>query len=123
MVACTSTTAYCRFALCIARAALRARKSRRKTAKQMTDLRDPKWMYAKAAMFLVIGTMAFWLLLLPQELWTRVILQLLMIWAFARLYYFAFYVIEHYVDSAYRFSGLVDFLKYMAGTRRKAGQG
>lgn len=34
------------------------------------------------------------------------------IWAFCRAYYFAFYVIEHYVDPHYRFAGLVDFLYY-----------
>ena len=86
----------------------------------MADLKNPKWMYAKAGMFLVIGIMTFGLLLLPQELWARVVLQLLMIWAFARAYYFAFYVIEHYVDSRYRFAGLFDFLKYLRSERRKA---
>ena len=34
------------------------------------------------------------------------------VWAFARAYYFAFYVIEHYVDPGYRFSGLISFLRY-----------
>ena len=86
----------------------------------MADLKNPKWMYAKAAMFVVIGVMTFGLLLLPQELWTRVMLQLLMIWAFARAYYFAFYVIEHYVDGSYKFAGLIDFLKYLWRARRKA---
>ncbi len=88
----------------------------------MADLKNPKWMYAKAAMFLVIGSMTFGLLLLPQELWVRVALQLLMIWAFARAYYFAFYVIEHYMDGSYKFAGLCDFLKYLWSERRKARQ-
>lgn len=87
----------------------------------MADLTNPKWMYAKAAMFLVIGIMTFGLLLLPQELWARVALQLLMIWAFSRAYYFAFYVIEHYVDGNYKFAGLIDFLKYVWRAKRKAG--
>jgi hypothetical protein len=39
-------------------------------------------------------------------------LLLLAIWAFCRAYYFAFYVIEHYVDPEYRFSGLLDFCRY-----------
>ena len=86
----------------------------------MADLKNPKWMYAKAGMFLVIGIMTFGLLLLPQELWARVVLQSLMIWSFARAYYFAFYVIEHYVDGSYKFSGLIDFLKYLWRARRKA---
>ncbi len=38
--------------------------------------------------------------------------SLICIWSFCRCYYFAFYVIEHYVDSGYRFSGLGSFVKY-----------
>jgi hypothetical protein len=85
----------------------------------MADLKNPKWMYAKAVMFLVIGGMTFGLLLLPQTFWPRVLLQLLMIWAFARAYYFVFYVIEHYIDASYRFTGLLDGIRYVAGRRRK----
>ena len=40
------------------------------------------------------------------------ILMVVTIWAFCRAYYFAFYVIEHYVDSRYRFSGLWSFVAY-----------
>ena len=36
----------------------------------------------------------------------------LAIWGFCRAYYFAFYVIEHYVDAGFRFSGLVSFVAY-----------
>jgi hypothetical protein len=79
----------------------------------MSDLKNPKWMFAKAAMLLAIGAMAFGLLLLPQELLARVALQVLMVWAFARAYYFAFYVIERYVDGSYKFSGLLDFLRHL----------
>ena len=42
----------------------------------------------------------------------------LAVWAFCRAYYFAFYVIEHYVDGAYRFVGLWDFARYVMGRRR-----
>jgi hypothetical protein len=34
------------------------------------------------------------------------------IWAFCRAYYFAFYVIEHYIDPGYRFAGLRSFIRY-----------
>jgi hypothetical protein len=87
----------------------------------MADLKNPRWMYAKAIMLLAIGVMTFGLLLMPQGLWGRIALQLLMVWAFARAYYFAFYVIEHYIDSGYRFSGLFDFLAYLVRARDKAG--
>jgi hypothetical protein len=32
-------------------------------------------------------------------------------WAFCRFYYCAFYLIEHYVDPSYRFSGLRSFAR------------
>jgi hypothetical protein len=34
------------------------------------------------------------------------------IWAFCRAYYFAFYVIEHYVDSSFKFAGLGSFVRH-----------
>ncbi|MFZ5830963.1 MAG: hypothetical protein ACOY3P_12790 [Planctomycetota bacterium] len=84
----------------------------------MADLTNARWMYAKAAMFLVIGAVTFFLLLMLEfSPWSRAGLQILMIWAFARAYYFAFYVIEHYVDGNYRFAGLIDFAKYVIRTR------
>jgi hypothetical protein len=85
----------------------------------MTDLKSPKWMYAKAAMLVLIGVLSFVLLLTPQERWRRIVLQLLMIWAFARSYYFAFYVVERYVDGKYRFSGLLDFIRYVLRSKRR----
>ena len=45
------------------------------------------------------------------------LLLLLSIWAFCRAYYFAFYVIEHYLDAGYRFSGLLSFLRYVLRRR------
>jgi len=83
----------------------------------MGDLKDPRWMYVKAALLIAIGVMTFGLLLLPQGLWARAGLQVLMVWAFARAYYFAFYVIGHYVDATYRFAGLLDFVRYMLRRR------
>ena len=41
-----------------------------------------------------------------------IVLLLLAIWGFCRAYYFAFYVIQHYVDPNYKFSGLINFAKY-----------
>lgn len=35
------------------------------------------------------------------------------IWAFSPAYSFAFYVIEHYVDSEFKFAGLGSFLRYL----------
>ncbi|MCA9790890.1 MAG: hypothetical protein KC910_03815 [Candidatus Eremiobacteraeota bacterium] len=78
----------------------------------MGDLENPKWLYAKGVLFLLLGLMAAVnLLLLHPEPMVAGMLALA-IWAFARAYYFAFYVIEHYIDGDYRFAGLWDFLRY-----------
>lgn len=78
-------------------------------------------MYAKAGMFLLIGFGCLGLILLEATSWRVAVLCLLMVWAFCRAYYFAFYVIEKYIDPGYRFSGLIDFLKYV--TTKRSGRG
>ena len=90
--------------------------------KNNMDLKNPKWMYAKACMFLLIGSISFAFVLAEQPSLRTAVLLLLMIWAFCRAYYFAFYVIEKYVDSEYRFSGLVDFLRYLMRKRKSPTQ-
>jgi len=35
------------------------------------------------------------------------------IWAFCRAYYFAFYVIEKYTDSSFKFAGLTSVVAYL----------
>ena len=53
-------------------------------------------------------------LLILQTLDLAVALLLgLTVWSFCRFYYFAFYVIEQYVDHEYRFAGLGSFLHYV----------
>jgi hypothetical protein len=49
--------------------------------------------------------------------WRIAVMLAIAIWCFARAYYFAFYVIEHYIDPSYRFAGLVDLLRYLLGRR------
>lgn len=44
------------------------------------------------------------------------------VWASARFYYCAFYVIEHYVDHTYRFAGLFSFMMWFV-RRRRTGAG
>ena len=58
--------------------------------------------------------MASAVLLLMETPRLRVAVLLSLVgWAFCRAYYFAFYVIEHYVDPGYRFSGLWSFARYL----------
>lgn len=83
------------------------------------DLKNPKWMYLKAALFVVIGVSCFALVWLGNPTVATAIYLVLMIWAFARAYYFAFYVVEKYIDDSYRFSGLASFLLYLVTRRRQ----
>jgi hypothetical protein len=46
----------------------------------------------------------------------------LAIWSFARAYYFAFYVIEHYIDPDFKFAGLWAFAQYLARKRSRDGK-
>lgn len=82
------------------------------------DLKNPKWMYLKAALFVLIGVVCFTLVWLENPKLTTVVYLLLMIWAFARAYYFAFYVVEHYIDGAYKFSGLTSFVRYLVARKK-----
>ena len=86
----------------------------------MKDLTNPKWIKLKGLLFLVIGLLASLLLLLEHPDWKTGALLVISLWCFCRFYYFAFYVIEHYVDPAYRFSGLWSFARYLC-SRRKPG--
>jgi hypothetical protein len=71
-------------------------------------------------LFLLIGIVCvvLLLLLLDNLKWQTAVLLALAIWSFCRFYYFAFYVIEKYVDSKYKFSGLIDFAKYLFKRRK-----
>jgi hypothetical protein len=78
----------------------------------MADLKNPAIIWTKGFLFLVLGLLASVLLVLQAPSVTIVLLLLLAVWAFCRFYYFAFYVIGHYVDPTYRFSGLLSFMYY-----------
>ena len=77
------------------------------------DLKSPRLIYLKAVLFLLIGCLAATALLLEHPSWKVAVLLALTAWSFARLYYFAFYVIERYVDPSFKFSGLFDFARYL----------
>jgi len=84
----------------------------------MRDLNNPAAMWIKAILLLTIGIPASVLLVLELGTLTGALLLALSIWAFCRAYYFAFYVIEKYVDPGYRFAGLLSFLRYLARHKR-----
>lgn len=84
----------------------------------MKDLSNPFWIKLKGLLFLFIGIAAFVLLFLDSPTLRTAVLLAMAIWSFCRAYYFAFYVIEKYVDPTYKFSGLISFARYLFQRRR-----
>jgi hypothetical protein len=80
---------------------------------RMKDLTDARWIKFKGILFLVIGMLSAALLVLECPTLKVGVLLAISIWCFCRFYYFAFYVIEKYVDPGYRFSGLWSFTCYL----------
>lgn len=78
----------------------------------MADIKNPKLLYTKAALFVVGGVWASGLLLYEAPTLRAAALLAVAIWCFARAYYFAFYVVEHYADPGYKFAGLWSFACY-----------
>ena len=83
----------------------------------MGDLKNAKLIYLKGFLFLLIGLSASALLLVEAPSLKVALLLGMAVWGFARAYYFAFYVIQHYVDGDYRFAGLWSFLQYLCRKR------
>ena len=78
----------------------------------MKDLANPFWIKLKGLLFLPIGSAAAVLIFLNDPKWQTGVLLAVAIWSFCRAYYFAFYVIEKYVDPGFKFSGLISFARY-----------
>ena len=85
----------------------------------MKDLTNPRWIKVKGMLFLFLGVLSGALLILEQPSLRIAALLCLTVWCFCRSYYFAFYVIEHYVDPRYRFSGLWSFARYLFARCRR----
>ena len=86
----------------------------------MKDITDPWWIKFKGILFLVVGFCSAGLLIAEQPSIKVGVLLAISVWCFCRFYYFAFYVIERYVDPGYRFSGLWSFARYLLSRREKS---
>ena len=87
------------------------------SALAMKDITSARLIKIKGILFLVVGIISAALLLLEAWELKIAVLLAISIWCFCRFYYCAFYVIEHYVDPGYRFSGLWSFARYLMGKR------
>lgn len=89
----------------------------------MSDITSPRLLWVKFVLFLVTGVLAGGIALMLFPSLRLAALMAVAIWAFCRAYYFAFHVIEHYLDASYRFAGLGSFVRYAARRRRASRQG
>jgi hypothetical protein len=87
----------------------------------MGDITNPRLLYLKGGLFVVTGLLASGLLLVECPSFKVAALLAVAIWSFARAYYFAFYVVQHYADPGYRFAGLWSFARYAWSRRRGKG--
>lgn len=85
----------------------------------MKDLTNPAWIKAKGLLFLFLGLLCSALLFLEQPTILVAVLLILAVWSFCRFYYFAFYVLERYVDPTYRFSGLFSLARHLLRNSRR----
>jgi hypothetical protein len=83
------------------------------------NLTSPEWIIAKGLAFLLLGLLAAGVLLLEIRTLKAGILLVIAMWSFCRFYYFAFYVIEHYVDPTFKFSSLLSLGHYLCSRKRK----
>jgi hypothetical protein len=84
------------------------------------EITNPSVLYLKGALFLALGAIAASLVLLQQPRVSTFLLLTILGWSAARAYYFAFYVIERYVDPRFRYSGLLSLLSYLIRCRTAA---
>ena len=85
----------------------------------MRDLRSHRLILLKALLFLLLGALSIALLLWDSPSLRTAILLAIAIWSFARAYYFAFYVIQHYLDPSFRFSGLFSATRFLLTRHRR----
>ena len=89
----------------------------------MTDIKSPTLLWFKRALFLALGLFAATLVVVLAPRLSIALLLVVAIWAFCRAYYFAFYVVEHYVDPNFHYSGLLSLVRYALRNRRKERPG
>jgi hypothetical protein len=85
----------------------------------MKELTSPGWIKLKGVLFLLLGFGSATLLFFERPTLRVATLLLVAIWSFCRFYYFAFYVLERYVDPSFRFSGLLALARHLITTPRR----
>lgn len=77
------------------------------------DIESAKLLWLKGGLFVLAGCLAAAGVLAEQFHWRTALLLGIAVWSFCRAYYFAFYVIEHYIDPGFKFAGLFSVVRYL----------
>ena len=85
----------------------------------MGDLTSREWIIAKGLLFAVIVLLAGAGILIQDDVWMKLGLLLICLWAACRFYYFLFYVLERYVGVQGRYAGLIDLGHRLWRSRRE----
>jgi hypothetical protein len=83
----------------------------------LRDLSSKGLIVTKGLLFLVLAGAAALLLLLEASSLRTAVLIVILVWTSCRFYYFLFYVLQNYVDSRLRYSGLWALLRQLSRTR------
>ena len=86
------------------------------------DITNPRVLKLKGVLFLALGLISSSLLLAHAPDGKVALLLAIAVWAFCRFYYFAFYVLEHYADSRFRYAGLCDLARYLITGKPSDGE-
>ena len=81
------------------------------------DIESERVLYWKGYLFLMLGTLAVFGLVLEFTQIRQYLLLAIAVWAFCRFYYFLFYVVEKYSDPNFRFAGIGSFIRYRLSLR------
>jgi hypothetical protein len=84
----------------------------------MGDITSKRLLVIKGGLFVALGLLAGGMILLIYPDLRVAFLLAVAVWAFCRAYYFAFYVVQHYIDGEFRFAGLGSVIAYL--WRRRA---
>jgi hypothetical protein len=85
----------------------------------MRNLTSPKLIALKGLLFLFLALLSAGMLLSGRPTVKEGLLLILLAWSSARFYYFAFYVMERYVDAEFRFSGLLSLARYLITKKKR----
>lgn len=88
------------------------------------DITSPALLKFKALLFLLLAAIAAGLVFAeawPMVSWRFAGYFALSIWACCRAYYFCFYVLQHYADPTFRYTGLMDLLLHLTGVKGPGG--